>query len=113
MKKSLKNILVGFMKLILIFISIKRKKKVDRNELECILFRTDVYLTEHFLAIEIDEQNHESRELIFEKEKTRGIKINLVVNLLELIHVMQKRVMMQVMKLVEYKYLSVNLKKKK
>ena len=34
-------------------------------------------------------------------------------NLLELIQVMQKRVMMQIMKLVKYNHLLVNLKKKK
>ena len=51
--------------------------------------------------------------LFLKKKKTRGIrKKNLVVSLLELIQVMQKRVMIQIMKLVKYKYLSVNLKKK-
>ena len=34
-------------------------------------------------------------------------------NLLELIQVMQKRVMIQIMKLVKYNHLLVNLKKKK
>ena len=33
-----------------------------------------VYFTEYFLAVEIDKQNHESRELIFEKKKTTGIR---------------------------------------
>ena len=33
-----------------------------------------VYFTEYFLAIEIDKQNHESRELIFEKKKATGIR---------------------------------------
>ena len=38
-------------------------------------FKIDVYFTEYFLAVEIDEQNHEGTELIFEKKKkTRGIK---------------------------------------
>ena len=56
------------MKLILIFMSIaKTKIKVDKNEREYILFRIDVYFTEYFLAVEIDEQNHESRDIIFEK----------------------------------------------
>ena len=91
----------------------KEKIKVDKNEREYILFRIDVYFTEYFLAVEIDEQNHEGRELIFEKKDKRHQKKNLVVNLLELIQVMQKRVMIQTMKLVKYKFLSVNLKKKK
>ena len=46
----------------------KEKIKVDTNEHEYILFRIDVYFTEYFLAVEIDEQNHESREPIFEEE---------------------------------------------
>ena len=80
----------------------EEKIKVDKNGREYILFRTDVYLTEYFSAVEIDEQNHEGRELIFEKKKTRGIrKKNLVANLLELIQVTQKEVMIQNMELVK------------
>ena len=46
----------------------KEKIKVDENGCEDILFRIDVYFTEYFSAVEIDEQNHERRELIFEKK---------------------------------------------
>ena len=54
-----------------------------------------------------------TENFFLKKKKTRAIrKIKLVVNLLELIQVMQKEVMIQTMKLVKYKYLSVNLKKK-
>ena len=64
----------------------KEKIKVDKDEREYILFRIDAYFTEYFLAVEIDEQNHEGREIIFEKKKTRSIrKKNFVANLLELI----------------------------
>ena len=52
----------------------KEKIKVDKNELEYILFRIDLYFTEYFLAVEIDEQNHEGRDLIFGKKKTKGIR---------------------------------------
>ena len=51
----------------------KEKVKVDKSERKYILFRTDVYFTDYFLAVEVDEQNHEGRDLIFEK-KTRGIR---------------------------------------
>ena len=68
MKKSLKNILLRFIKLILFYEHHKEKIKVDKNGCECILFRIDVYFTEYFLAVEIDEQHHESRKLIFEKK---------------------------------------------
>ena len=47
----------------------KEKIKVDKNERKYILFRIDVYFTEYFLAVEIDEQNHEGRDLVFEKKK--------------------------------------------
>ena len=46
----------------------KGKIKVDKNECRHILFGTDVYFTEYFLAVELDEQNHEGRDLIFEKK---------------------------------------------
>ena len=59
------------MKLILIFMSITKKKKVDKNGWKYILFRIDAYFTEYFLAVEIDEQNHEGRDLIFEKKDNR------------------------------------------
>ena len=49
----------------------KEKIKADKNDREYILFRIDVYFTEYVLAVEIDKQNHEGRELIFEKKKKR------------------------------------------
>ena len=54
-------------------------------------------------------------EILFLKKKTRGIrkKTSIFAYLLELIQVTQKEVIIQIMKLVEYKHLSVNLKKKK
>ena len=73
------------------------------------MFKIDVYFAKYFLAVEIDEQHHEGRELIFEKKDKRYYKKNLVLNLLELIQAMQKEVMIQTMTLVKYKYLSVNL----
>ena len=51
--------------------------------------------------------------LFLKNKDKRHQKKNLVLNLLELIQVMEKRVIIQTMKLVEYKYLSVNLKEKK
>ena len=92
----------------------KEKIKVDKTACEYILFRTDVYFIECFLAVEIDEQNHASKDLIFgEKKRQEALKNNLTANLLELTQVMQIRVMIQIMKSVKYKYLLVNLKTKK
>ena len=85
----------------------KEKIKVDKNGCKYILFRIDVYFTEYFLAIKIDEQNHEGRELIFEKKRQEALKKNMVARLLELIQAMQKEAMMQTMTLVKYKHLLV------
>ena len=81
--------------------------QVNKNEREYILFRIDVQFTEFLLAVEIDEKKHAGRDLIFEEKRQKALERNLVVNLLELIRV---SVMMIIMKLVEYKHLSVNLK---
>ena len=61
------------MKLIPFFMSIT-KKKVNKNGREYILFRIDVYFTEYFLAVEIDKQNHEGRDLIFEKKRQEALE---------------------------------------
>ena len=63
-----------------------------------MLFRVDVYF----------EKCHTDRDLIFEEKRQKALEKNLVVNLLELIRI--KSTMMQTMKQVEYKLLSVNLK---
>ena len=54
------------------------KKQTDENECEYILFRIDVYFTEYFLAVEIDEKGHTDRDLIFEekRQKTFEKKLN-------------------------------------
>ena len=52
----------------------KEKIKVDKNGSEYILFRIDVYFTEYFLAVEIDEQNHEGREIIFEEKRQEALE---------------------------------------
>ena len=89
----------------------KEKIQVDNNDQEYILFRIDIYFTEYFLAVEIDEKGHTDREPIFEEKRQKALEKNLTVNLLELILV--GKIMMQTMKLVEYRHLSVNLKTKK
>ena len=89
----------------------KEKIQVDNNDQEYILFKIDVYFTEYFLAVEIDEKGHTDRELIFDEKRQKALEKNLTVNLLELILV--EKIMMQTMKLVEYRCLSVNLKTKK
>ena len=89
----------------------KEKIQVNKNGHEYILFRTGVYFTKFFLAVEIDEKGHTDSDLIFEEKRQKSLEKNLIVNLLELIRV--RRAMMQATKLVEYKHLLVNLRKKK
>ena len=87
----------------------RNKIQVDENGCIYILFRSDVYFTEYLLAVEIEEKRSYWQRPYFWGKKTKSTtKKKLVVNLLELIRV--KKAMMQTMKLVEYKHLSVNLK---
>ena len=62
------------MKLILIFMSITKKIQVDNNDQEYILFRLDIYFTEYFLAVEIDEKGHTDRDLIFEEKRQKTLE---------------------------------------
>ena len=95
------------MKLILTFMSITEKEiQVVENGCKYILFRIDICFTGYFLAVEIDEKGHTGRDLIFEEKRQKVLEKILVVNLL----IQVKKAMMQTMKLLEYKHLSVNLK---
>ena len=67
----LKNILLGFIKFIVIFINTMKKIQVDNNGYKCILFRIDIYFSECSLAVEIDEKGNTDRDIIFE-EKTQN-----------------------------------------
>ena len=79
-----------------------KKIQVDEDQCKYILFRIDVYFTKFSLAVEIDENGHTDRKFIFEETRQEAIEKKLVVNLLELIQVMQKMVMIQIMRLVIY-----------
>ena len=57
--------------------SITKKIQVDNNDQEYILFRIDIYFTEYFLAVEIDEKGHTDRDLIFEKKREKALEKNL------------------------------------
>ena len=52
----------------------KEKIQVDDNDCKYILFRIDVYFTEYFQAIEIDEKVHTDRYLIFEEKRQRALE---------------------------------------
>ena len=82
------------MKLILILVSIIKKIQVDNNGQQYILFRIDIFFTKYCLAVEIDEEGHTDRDLIFEKKKRQEAleKKTLTVHVLELILV--KKILM-------------------
>ena len=67
----MKNILLEFIKLILIFLNTERKIQVDNNGRKYILFRIDIYFSECSLAVEIDEKGYTDRDLVFEKKDKR------------------------------------------
>ena len=52
----------------------KEKIQVDNNDWEFILFRINVYFTEYFLAVEIDEKGHTDRDLIFEEKRQKALE---------------------------------------
>ena len=96
------------MKLILIFMSITKKIQVDNNDQEYILFRIDIYFTEYFLAVEIDEKGHTDRDLIFEEKRQKVLEKKLNSEFIRI-----NTITMQAMKLVEYRRLLVILIKTK
>ena len=70
--------------------------------------RIDVYFTEYFLATQkLMKKDTRTGTLFLRRKDKKCSNKNLVVNLLELIQV---SVMMKIMKLVECKHLSANLK---
>ena len=71
MKIYLKNILLRFVKFILILVSIIKKIQVNSNGQQYILFRIDTYFTKYCLAVEIDEKGHTDRDLEFENKDKR------------------------------------------
>ena len=62
------------MRLIVIFMSIIKKIQTDENGNKYILFRIDIYFTEYYLAVEIDEKGHTDRDLIFEEEREKALE---------------------------------------
>ena len=54
-----------------------KKIQADKNGCKYILFRIDIYFSECFLAVEIDEKGHTDRDLIFEKKRQKALEKNL------------------------------------
>ena len=62
------------MKLILIFMNTMKKIQADKNGCKYILFRIDIYFSECFLAVEIDEKGHTDRDIIFEEKRQKALE---------------------------------------
>ena len=53
---------------------ITKKIQVDYNDQEQIFFRIDIYFTEYFLVVEIDEKGHTDIDLIFEEKRQKALE---------------------------------------
>ena len=73
-----------------------------------MFFRTDIYFSKDKLAVEIDEKIHTDRDVIFEKKKQEALEKIPDYEFIRLVRV--KKVIMRIMKLVEYKHLLINLR---
>ena len=51
-----------------------KKIQADKNGCKYILFRIDIYFSECFLAVEIDEKGHTDRDIIFEEKKQKALE---------------------------------------
>ena len=56
------------------FINIMKKIQADKNECKYILFRIDIYFSECFLAVEIDEKRHTDKDIIFEEKRQKAFE---------------------------------------
>ena len=107
-EKILENILLGFIKPILIFVRITKKKyKLTKMGVNIYYLELIIILLNIFQPQKLMKKIILKETLFLWCKDKKGQKKNLVVNLLELIQV--KKAMMQTMKLVEYKHLSLNL----
>ena len=52
----------------------EKNKQTDENGSEYILFRNDIYFTEYFLAVKIEEKGHTARDLIFKEKKQKSLE---------------------------------------
>ena len=52
----------------------KKKIQADENGCKYILFRIDIYFSECFLAVEIDEKGHTDRDIIFEEKRQKALE---------------------------------------
>ena len=52
----------------------KKKIQVDENGRQYMLFRIDIYSSECFLAVEIDQKEQTDRDIIFEEKRQKALE---------------------------------------
>ena len=50
-----------------------KKIQADKNGCKYILFRIDIYFSECFLVVKIDEKRHTDRYIIFEEKRQKAL----------------------------------------
>ena len=51
-----------------------KKIQADKNGCKYILFRIDIYFSEWFLGVEIDEKGNNDRDIIFEEKRQKALE---------------------------------------
>ena len=54
--------------------NIMKKIQADKNGCKYKLFRIDIYFSEYFLTVEIDEKGHTDRDIIFEEKRQKALE---------------------------------------
>ena len=54
--------------------NIMKKIQADKNRCKCILLIIDIYFSECFLAVEVDEKGHTDKDIIFEKKRQKALE---------------------------------------
>ena len=54
--------------------TMKKKIQADKNGCKNILFRIDIYFSECFLAVEINEKGYTDRDVIFEEKRQKTLE---------------------------------------
>ena len=62
------------MKLIVFYEHFEKNIQADKNGCKYILLRIDIYISECFLEVEIDEKGQTDRDIIFEEKRQKALK---------------------------------------
>ena len=54
--------------------TMKKKIQADKKGCKYVLFRIDIYFSECFLVVDIDEKGHTDRDIIFEEKRQTALE---------------------------------------